>query len=442
MNDDLFGELLLLLLLIGLNAFFAAAEIAIISVRKARLRQMLDDDVPGARLVHELAENASRLLATIQVGVTLAGFFAAATSAETLARGLGAALADAPYVGPYSYAISLFVVTSLLAFIMLVFGELVPKNLALQHSERVALNVARPLNVIATIFHPIVSMLSAVTDVLVRLLGGRQTNVMPFVTEDEIKTMVDAGEETGVLEESEKDMIYGVFGLGETLVREVMVPRVDMVTVHAHAGVRGAARAVLQSGHARVPVHEGTPDTIVGVLHVQDLLAALSDQTLPQDLRKLMRAPYYVPETKRVDSLLREMQSMSVHMAIVVDEYGGTAGLVTIEDLLEEIVGEIRDEHDREELPTERVDDNTMIFDGRETLDHVNEMLELELVEQDVDTLGGLVAARLEKVPARGDRLDVDGAVIEVVAAARRRAKRVKVTRRLPQEGGTSSQDG
>ncbi len=442
MNTDLSGELILLLVLIGVNAFFAASEIAIISVRKARLRQMLDEGVSGASLIHSLAENSSRLLATIQVGVTLAGFLAAATSAETLARTLSQSLSAAPYVGAYAMPLSLVIVTVALACIMLVFGELVPKNLALQHSERVALVVARPLTIVAALFRPIVSVLSATTDIFVRLLGGRQSNTMPFVTEEEIKTMVDAGEETGVLEESEKDMIYGVFGLSETLVREVMVPRVDMITVNVRAGVRGAARVVLQSGHARLPVHEGTPDAIIGVLHVQDLLAALSDPSKPQDLRRIMRPPYFVPETKRVDSLLREMQSMSVHMAIVVDEYGGTAGLVTIEDLLEEIVGEIRDEHDREELRTEQIDANTVIFDGRETLDNVNEMLSLELTDEDVDTLGGLVAARLEKVPARGDRLEVDGAIIEVVAAAGRRAKRVKVTRLTEPEGSPSSPEG
>jgi putative hemolysin len=441
MNTSLFGELLLLLLLIGINAFFAAAEIAIISVRKVRLRQMLEDGVPEARLVHALAENSSRLLATIQIGVTLAGFFAAATSAETLAQGLGVYLSTLPYVGPYAFTLSLLIVIFLLAFIMLVFGELVPKSLALQHSERVALLVARPLNVIATVFSPIVSLLSTVTDALARLLGARQGNAIPFVTEEEIKTMVDAGEETGVLEESEKDMIYGVFGLSETLVREVMVPRVDMASVNIRSGIRSAAQVVVQSGHARLPVHEGTPDAIIGVLHVQDLLAALADPSLSQDLRSIIRAPYFVPETKRVDSLLHEMQTMSVHMAIVVDEYGGTAGLVTIEDLLEEIVGEIRDEHDREELPVERTDENTIILDGRVTLDQINELLGTELTDEDVDTLGGFVAARLEKVPARGDRLEVDGATIEVVAAAGRRAKRVKVTRKPAGEGGYISQD-
>ncbi len=444
MNIDFLGEFLLLFALIGCNAFFVAAEIAIISVRKARLRQMLDDGVPGARLIHDLGENSSRLLATVQVGATVATFFAAATSALTitaivadLLRGLGV-----PLITEYATPLALVIVTLTLAMVMLVLGELVPKSLALQHSERVALAVVRPLALIAALFAPVVSLLSAITDRLVRLLGGRQGSAMPFVTEDEIKMMVDAGEETGVLEETEKNMIYGVFGLGETTVHEVMVPRVDMSLVNIETPALEAATVVVRSGHSRLPVLEETPDRIVGVLHVKDLLGVLAGEALPKDVRSIMRPAYFVPETKLVDDLLREMQKMSIHMAIVVDEYGGTAGLVALEDLLEEIVGEIRDEYDREEAQIEPIDERTIVFSGRVPLADVNEMLQLELTSEGVDTIGGYVAARLEKVPARGDRIDLPDVTIEVLGAARRRAKRVKVTRRPPPEGSLESQDG
>jgi putative hemolysin len=442
MSPDIFGELLLVAFLISLNAFFAAAEVAIISVRKTRLRQMLDEGVAAARLIHDLAENSSRLLGTIQVGVMLAAFFTAATSAETIVHALSGELRalPIPLLADHALPLSLVLVTVLLALVMLILGELVPKNLALQHSERVAILVAQPLTVIATLFAPVVSLISAVADRLVRLLGGRQSSTMPFVTEDEIKTLVDAGEETGVLEEGEKKMIYGVFGLSDTTVRQVMVPRVDMALVNVDISVRQAASLVAQSGHSRLPVFEETPDRIVGVLHVKELLAALAAETPTHGVRALMSVPYFVPESKPVADLLREMQKMSVHMAIVVDEYGGTAGLVTIEDLLEEIVGEIHDEHDQEESQVERLDDDTMIFNGRVTLDQVNEMLDLNLTGENVDTIGGYVAARLEKVPARGDRLDMPEATIEVLAAAGRRAKRVQVTRKQqPASDGESA---
>jgi putative hemolysin len=443
MSTYLIGETALLLVLIGLNAFFAASEIAIISVRKARLRQMLDDKVPGAELVHNLAENSSRLLATIHLGGTLAGFFAAATSAETFARMLGDSLAGAglPLLAGYARPIALVLVTSLIALLMLVFGELVPKNVALIHSERVALAVARPLSLIAAAFDPIVSLLSAITDVVVRRLGGRPGSAMPFVTEEEIKTMVDAGEETGVIEEEQKDMIYGVFGMGETSVREIMVPRVDMVMVDGETPPRVAASVVVQSGYSRLPVFEENQDQIVGVLHVKDLLAALTGPHPPENLRTLLRTPHFVPETKLVDDMLRDMQRMSILMAIVVDEYGGTAGMVTIEDLLEEIVGEIRDEHDREEMKIERIDEQTVVFSGLVSLDRVNNELALELSSEGVDSIGGFVAARLEKVPVRGDRLETPEAVIEVLIAAGRRAKRVKVTRLQPTEGSEPSEE-
>jgi CBS domain containing-hemolysin-like protein len=255
---------------------------------------------------------------------------------------------------------------------------------------------------------------------------------MPFVTEDEIKTMVDAGEETGVVEKSEKAMIYGVFGLSETTVREVMVPRVDIAMIDGALPLREVVSLALKSGYSRLPVYKETMDNIVGILHVKDLLGLLSGQATGRDVDGILRAPSFVPETKPVDVLLREMQATSIHMAIVVDEYGGTAGLVTIEDLLEEIVGEIHDEHDREEAQVEHVDDKTIIVSSRVSLNRINELLDLELASDDVDSIGGYVAERLEKVPARGDRLEAPDATIEVVAAAGRRAKRIKVTRTRP----------
>lgn len=430
MSASIAGELLLLLVLILLNAFFAAAEIAIISVRKSRLRGMLDEGVPEARLIQSLSANSSRLLATVQVGVTLAGFFAAATSALTLSAVVQGALEATGLwaLAAYARPIAVAVVTSILALVVLVFGELVPKTLALEHSEPVAKAVARPLAVIAILFDPIVSFLSKITDLIVRLLGGHRRNAMPFVTEDEIKTMVDAGEETGVLEESEKAMIYGVFDLAETLVREVMVPRVDMVMLEAQLSPQMAALRALQSGYSRMPVYQDSPDAIIGVLHVKDILQALMGKQAPSGIGALARTPYFVPETKLVADLLREMQSMSIQMALVVDEYGGTAGLVTVEDLLEEIVGEIRDEHDREENPIERIDEQTIVFSGRVSLDEVNELLKIDLDGDDVDTIGGYVASRLEKAPARGDRIETANALMEVIAAAGRRAKRIKVT--------------
>ena len=287
MSSDIVVEVVLLLFLIGLNAFFAAAEISIISVRKMRLRQMIDEGVPGARLVQDLAENSSRLLATIQIGATLVGFFAAATNAVTFAPALEGLLraSSVAILANHAAALALAATTIVLAAVVLIFGELVPKNLALQHSERIALLVARPLAIIITALRPAVSILSAVADAFVRLMGAPAGTTMPFVTEEDIKTMVDAGEETGVLEESEKAMIYGVFDLGETIVREVMVPRVDIIMIDVHTPLREAAHVAMRSGYSRLPVYDETPDKVVGILHVKDLLAVLITDNPPTDMR-------------------------------------------------------------------------------------------------------------------------------------------------------------
>ncbi len=423
-------ELVILGVLIAVHAFLTAAEVGIVSVPKARLRQMDDDGVAEARLIHDLAENSSRLLATVQVGVTLAGFFAAATNAVTLGQSVTVALeaTGVSLLVTYAKPVSLFIVTVLLALVMLIFGELVPRSVALTHSERVALLLARPVSALAVLFRPLVLFLTSVTDLFVPALGGRPGSMMPFITEDEIKTMVDAGQEVGAVEEGEKAMIYGVFGLSETLVREVMVPRVDMAAVEATTPLRDAATIAVESGHSRLPVYEESLDRIVGILHQKDLVAALLAET-PPELRSILHPPYFVPETKCVDDLLREMQKQHVHMAIVVDEYGGTDGLVTIEDLLEEIVGEIQDEHDREEAQIERLANGSLLFDGRVSLDEVNELLDLELTGADVATVGGFVSVQLGKIPTKGDRLEVPGATIEVVATAARRARKVRITR-------------
>lgn len=433
--SSLMLELLFLVFLIALNAFFAAAEIGIISVSKLRLRQMIDDDVPQARLVHSLAENSSRLLATVQVGVTFVGFFSAASAAVTLSGTVAAALRSTgvSFIVEQAQAIAVAGVTIILALLVLIFGELVPKNLAVQHSEQVAFLVARPLAAVAGLLAPIVSVLSGASDAIVRLLGGQAGARMPFVTEDEIKTMVDAGEEVGVLEEREKNMIYGVFEIAETTVREVMVPRIDVAGVEVNTPPRQAAAIAVHSGHSRLPVYEETLDTVLGILHVQDLLSNLISDAPSDSLRPLVQPVHFVPELKRVDDLLRDMQSLAIQMAIVVDEYGGTDGLVTIEDLLEEIVGEIKDEHDREEAQTERLPDGSVVFNGRVRLDDVNDMLDLDLAGGEVDTIGGFVSAQLGKVAVRGDRLELPEATFEVVASAGRRAKKIRVKVKAPE---------
>lgn len=429
-------ELILLGAMIALNAFFAASEMAIVTLNKVRLRHKVEEGNRTARIVERLATDSSRLLATIQVGVTLVGFLAAATAAVSLSGPLGQALAGIPvaFIQVNAQGIATLLITLALALIMLLFGELVPKNLALKHAERIAFAVAVPIDLLARIFSPIVNALVFLTNKISAALGAQAPSNMPFVTQDEIKAMVDAGEEGGVIEEDEKEMIYSIFEFGDTLAREVMVPRIDIVAVDAETPLLQALDVVMKEGHSRIPVYQGSIDNIIGLLYAKDLLVYLRDGKHNVPLTSILRPAYFVPETKKVDDLLRELQARRVHMAIVVDEYGGTAGLVTVEDLLEEIVGEIQDEYDTEEPTVERVNDNEFIFDAGVNLDDVNDLLRVELPDTGGDTLGGFIYTHLGRVAAVGDEIRVGDLTITVLSVAGRRIRKVRVARAEPQE--------
>jgi CBS domain containing-hemolysin-like protein len=271
--------------------------------------------------------------------------------------------------------------------------------------------------------------------------GDKSPHGLPFIIEEEIKTLVDAGEEGGFIEEEEKEMIYSIFEFGDTLAREVMVPRIDMVAIEVNTSVMDALDVVLQAGHSRIPVYEESIDNIVGILYAKDLLQYWRDDTSSLKLRGILRNVYYIPETKKVDELLQQLQLRKVHIAIVVDEYGGTAGLVTIEDIVEEIVGEIQDEYDSEEAFMEVINENEIVFNGRMDLDDVNHIMSLDLPTDRGDTLGGLVYTNLGRVPAVGDTTRIKNIEITVLSVVRRQIKKVKVVRLPVEKGQNDSPD-
>jgi len=424
-------ELALLAFLILLNAFFAASEVAIVTVGKARCRRLVEEGVRVARTVERLADDSSRFLATLQVGVILVRFSAVATAVISLSDPLQKLIAQVPieFIAQASLPLAVFSIVIALAFFMLSLGELLPKTLALQHAEPIALAVAYPIDLFATIVSPVVKILIAVSDAAARLFGSQPQGGIPFITEEEIKTMVDAGEETGIIEEEEKAMIYSIFEFGETSAREVMVPRIDIVAVESKTPVQQALSLILEKGHSRIPVYEETIDNIIGLLYAKDLLGHLRDGDTTVALRAILRPAYFIPETKKADELLQDLQQRKVHMAIVVDEYGGTAGLVTIEDLVEEIVGEIQDEYDAEEPFIEVISDDEFIFNARVDLDDVNRLMNVELPSEGGDTLGGFIYSQLGKMPKVGDEILFDGIKIAVLSVVGRRIKKVKVNR-------------
>ncbi len=436
MNTPL-PEILLLIVLTFLEAFFVASEIALVSIRRSRVDQLVDEDRPGARRVRRLLDDPGRFLAVCQLGVTFIGFLASAFAAISLSQQLGSVLASAGMDPGTADGLSLVIVTVVLSLVTIVFAELVPKSLALAYTERLALLFAVPLDVLGRILAPLVGLLTGLTRAVVRPLGASITNEAQ-ITAEELRVIVERGGEQGVLEAEEEQMINAVIELGDRRLHEVMVPRVDIVGLHADTSFDAAIDLIIEGGHSRVPVYETSIDEVVGILYAKDLLPFLkSDATPRPPLRSLLRTPVFVPESMSIDDLLHEFQRRKVHIAIALDEYGGTAGLVTIEDLLEEIVGEIQDEYDEEEPLVESLGEDRARVDGRASIDDLLEIwdLRIELEDEDeYDTVGGLVYHRIGGIPQPGDEISIDGLHLIVESTDGRRVAKVLVDRVHPVE--------
>ncbi len=425
-------DLIVIAILIALNAFFVAAEIALVTTRRSRVEQLVEEDNQAAKRVDRLLRRPGRFLAVTQLWITFIGFLSSAFAAVSLTVGLRAALQNVPGLHDYADALSLVVVTLLLSLFAIVFGELVPKAIALANAERIALGISGLFLFLETILGPLVRLLEFVTNAITRPLGVTHQEASQ-VSMEELKILVERGGEQGVLEAEEEQMISAVIELGEGRVHEVMVPRIDVTAVPADTPFGEAVDTILREGHSRIPVYEDSIDNIVGILYAKDLLPYLKDRGAPPELRRLLRTPLFVPESMSVDDLLHELQRRKVHIAIVLDEYGGTAGIVTIEDLLEEIVGEIQDEYDVEEPMVERISDEEVRFDGRANIDDFVEAFHVDLADEDreeYDTVGGLVYHRIGGIPRVGDSIDVDGLTLTVESTDGRRVGKVLAVRR------------
>jgi putative hemolysin len=419
----LFVSVLCLLLI----AIDSAIETALTNISRLRLRQLLERGVPRAQAISDLIDNPQRFSATVLFVNTVC----------LLAIGSLALYASNLFVDWWAHILAIVVA----AVLVLVFGVAVPKSLALRNPERTALALFGPANIIRRAISPVVGISSALASPFVRILGGRTAPAGPFVTQEEMRMLVNVGEEEGVIQQEEEELIHSIFEFGDTVVREVMVPRPYIVAVEDDATVAQAADTALQSGHTRLPVYRETIDSIVGLAMVQDILRALRTGAEREPVTRVMRPVHYVPETKKVDELLRELQKGRMHLAIVVDEYGGTAGLVTIEDLLEEIVGEIQDEYDVEPPMIERINDQEVHVDARVSLDDINDLLGVNWEAEDSDTIGGLVYEQLGRIPAAGDSVQLGNYVITVLSTEGTRIKQLSIVR-LPPPAEMDEDDG
>jgi putative hemolysin len=425
-------ELGIIVVLVLLNGVFSATEIALVTIRRSRLQQLIDEGHRGARRVQRLKENPGQFLAVIQIGINFLGFLASAYAAVSLVDGMATWLGTFGPLQGLASGIALVVVTVLLTIFTIIFGELVPKQIGLAHAERVAMSTSRFIDLLGTILGPLVGFLTWTTRRISRLFGA-DVAADERISAEELRLIIEQGGEQGILEAEEEQMIHAVIELGDRRVHEVMVPRIAMISLAAGATSDEAIDKVIEEGHSRIPVYEETIDEIVGILYAKDLLPYLKDSAGdPPELRTLLRTPVFVPESMSVDDLLHEFQRRKVHIAIVLDEYGGTAGLVTIEDLLEEIVGEIQDEYDVEEPLIVKLSDDEARIDGRADVDDLAKLFDIDLGledEDEYDTVGGLVYHRIGGVPKPGDQVAVDGLTLTVETTDGRRVGKVLVVR-------------
>jgi putative hemolysin len=448
-------DLAVVVLLILMGGFFAASEIALITVKRHRLEQMADEGRRSAGIARRLVDDPSRFLATIQIAITFLGFLAGAIGAAAFSGYLAELIDDIPLAPIQDAAgtIAFVIVTLVIALASIVVGELVPKTLALNFPERLAVVVARPISFLQTLLSPIVWVVTRLSAVLVRLLGGREKPQGGYLSMEELKILVETGSEQGQIEEEEKEMITGVIELGDKVIHEVMVPRIGIRAINVDDPLDQVVEMIVAAGHSRLPVFEESLDNIVGILYAKDLLPYLKGNGPANgdiDIRALVRPPVYVPESKPVDDLLHEMQVAKRHIAIVVDEYGGTAGLVTLEDVVEEIVGEIEDEYDTEvEMVEDLSTDAEIAFrlDGRVSMDDLRDLFDLsdddEPDEDAYDTVGGFVVHRVGRIPLpRAEVPFRDGVRIMVETAEPRRVAKVVVSRqRTSEERSTAAGD-
>lgn len=428
-------EVVTLFLLILLNAFFAASEMALITINDNRIRILAEDGVKNALLLQKLLREPSGFLATIQVGITLAGFLASAFAAGSFADDVALLLHSlgVPLSISLLEKISVVIITLVLSYFTLVLGELVPKRIAMQKAEPIALFVARPLTLLAKIAKPFVALLTVSTNGIVRLFGIDPKANDEEVTEEEIRMMVDVGEEKGVILDTEKMMINNIFEFDNTTVSDIMTHRVNIVAIPLESTLKEVLRTVNIEKYSRYPIYKNDIDNIVGILHVKDLLHYLEHQTEDAfHLSKIIREPLFVPVSKVADALFEQLQANKVHMAVVIDDYGGTAGIVTIEDLIEEIVGNIFDEHDEEDLNMIIVDENTFLVSGTLSLHDTERILDMELPTEEYDTVGGFLIGKIGYIPYMqegAEPIEYKGFRFTVVETDDRRITRVKIER-------------
>lgn len=426
-------SIFVLIILILINAFFAAAEIAFISLNDAKIEMQVKEGNKKAKIIQSMLKNPSKFLATIQIGVTLAGFLSSAFASDAFADKLAPVLNTVlPSISIETWrSISIVIITLILSYFTLVFGELVPKRIAMKYYEKISFASIGVIRIISLMTAPFVKFLTFSTNIVSKIFGVTEEEE-ENVTEEEIRMMIDVGEEKGTIEEEEREMINNVFELNDKVVSEIMIPRNNIFALDADLSITEVIEKLSEdTRYSRIPVYKDNIDNIIGIVYIKDIL--LSTKNKSSKIKNLIKEAYYVSETKKLDELFQELRKNKKQIAIVLDEYGGTAGMVTMEDILEEIVGEIYDEYDKETDKFKKIDNNTFLFDASIALYDVEKILDIEIDEDEVDTLGGYLIKLLDRIPKDGEKpvIETEEVTYKVEKIFNRKIIKVKACKNL-----------
>ena len=420
-QGDLSSQIIIIILLLLINAFFAASEMAIISSNPVKIDMLAKEGNKKAKIVKKLQENETKLLSTIQVGITLAGFFSSATAASSISGILSEAVGI-----PENF--SLIIITLILSYFTLVLGELFPKRLALRSPEKVAMTFARPIMIIKTIFKPVVFILSASSDLLVKLFRLKPKD-NDSVSEEEIKAMINSGVESGTINTKEQELIDAVFAFDNLVVKDIMTPRINVFMVDINIPITKMKKLIKQEQYTRVPIYENSKDNIIGILNLKDIFLFLNSNYTTEDIRKILREAMFITETMKCNSLLKEFQNTKHQCAIVIDETGCVSGYVTLEDLIEEITGNIYDEHDDIQNQITKVNENEYILDASTSIHDVNKVINLKITNKNESytTIAGYIMHYSEIIPNENDEIIINNLKFIILEHDAKRIIKVKL---------------
>ncbi len=415
MDSSYTGQIVLLIVLLILSGFFSMSETALMALSKIRIRHLVEEGVKGAKLVEKLTENPNKLLGGILIGNNIVNIGASSIATSLAVRIFGAD-------SDMAIAIS----TGVMTVLVLIFGEITPKSIAKQKSEQVALKVSKPIQFCVGVFKPFVIIFTTISSIFIKILGADPKATEPFITEEELKTMVGVSEEEGVLEDVEKEMIFNVFDFADSQVKDVMIQRVDVTAIDINDDYKEILRVIKEEQFSRIPVYDDSIDNIIGVLNVKDLIIA-GERKGEFKVKDYMREAFFTFEFKKITELFNEMKKTRNHLAIVLDEYGGTVGIVTIEDLIEEIVGDIEDEYDQERDMIEVIKEDEYIVDGSSRLDDVSELIGINMESEEFDSVGGLIIGALGRIPEDKEEVIIDRIKFIVEEVDKNRIKKVRI---------------